>query len=172
MVSGAALSLLESVYLPLFLPDVTFRMVGYGMPRVNVLRYFPSPYLDNKIWRLETRISHRWSTAAKSKLIMSITSERYGHLYRIKYTNMNLGRMSYRPCLVVSLGSTTHKAKNIFKTIYLGLIVRDKTTPTKGARLAMFPIFSKAKLVITMVSMVTLSAPTLYSSFSQAHTTL
>ncbi|KAF8180842.1 alpha/beta-hydrolase [Pholiota molesta] len=33
---GAALSLLESVYLPLFVPsDVTFRMIGYGLPRVG-----------------------------------------------------------------------------------------------------------------------------------------
>jgi hypothetical protein len=32
---GAALSLLDSVYLPLFLPGVTFKMIGYGMPRVG-----------------------------------------------------------------------------------------------------------------------------------------
>ncbi|KAF9471994.1 alpha/beta-hydrolase [Pholiota conissans] len=33
---GAALSLLESVYLPLFLPsDITFKTIGYGMPRVG-----------------------------------------------------------------------------------------------------------------------------------------
>jgi hypothetical protein len=36
LVLGAALSLLDSVYLPLFLPDVTFKMVGYGMPRVKI----------------------------------------------------------------------------------------------------------------------------------------
>lgn len=33
---GAALSLLESVYLPLFLPKgTTFKMIGYGLPRVS-----------------------------------------------------------------------------------------------------------------------------------------
>ncbi|KAF5324349.1 hypothetical protein D9619_011120 [Psilocybe cf. subviscida] len=33
---GAALSLLESVYLPLFLPkDTTFKMIGYGLPRAT-----------------------------------------------------------------------------------------------------------------------------------------
>jgi len=60
--------------------------------------------------------------------------------------------MSYRPCLVASLGSTIHKAKNISKTIYPGLIVQEKTTPTEDAPLATFPISSKEKLVTTMVS--------------------
>lgn len=32
---GAALTLLDSVYLPLHLPNVTFRTIGYGMPRVG-----------------------------------------------------------------------------------------------------------------------------------------
>ncbi|KAJ3512952.1 hypothetical protein NLJ89_g3222 [Agrocybe chaxingu] len=32
---GAALALLDSIYLPLFLPSVSFRMIGYGMPRVG-----------------------------------------------------------------------------------------------------------------------------------------
>ncbi|KAF8968553.1 lipase [Flammula alnicola] len=32
---GAALSLLESVYLPLFVKGVTFKTIGYGLPRVG-----------------------------------------------------------------------------------------------------------------------------------------
>ncbi|PPQ79130.1 hypothetical protein CVT26_004098 [Gymnopilus dilepis] len=38
---GAALSLLESVYLPLFLPsDITFKMIGYGLPRVRFVAFY------------------------------------------------------------------------------------------------------------------------------------
>ena len=66
--------------------------------------------------------------------------------------NFNLGRMSYRPCLVASLGSTIHKAKNTSKTISPGLIAQAKITPTEDAPLATFPAFSKANLVTTMVS--------------------
>lgn len=32
---GAAIGLLDAVYLPLHIPGVTFRMIGYGMPRVG-----------------------------------------------------------------------------------------------------------------------------------------
>lgn len=32
---GAALALLDAVYLPLQLPDITTRFVGYGLPRVG-----------------------------------------------------------------------------------------------------------------------------------------
>ncbi|KAK0188494.1 Alpha/Beta hydrolase protein [Armillaria mellea] len=39
---GAALSLLDAVYLPLRLPNATFRMVGYGMPRVLQTRFDPN----------------------------------------------------------------------------------------------------------------------------------
>jgi len=44
---GAALALLESVYLPLFLPDVTFRMIGYGMPRVGNQAF--ATYIDDNV---------------------------------------------------------------------------------------------------------------------------
>lgn len=66
---------------------------------------------------------------------------------------MIIGRILYRPCLVASLGFITHKAKNIFKTIYPGLIVQEKITRTEDAALATFLMFSKANLVTTMVSM-------------------
>lgn len=61
LVSGAALSLLESVYLPLFLPDVTFKMVGYGMPRVNGSRLLSKSLLDSKSvgWKPGLRIIDR-----------------------------------------------------------------------------------------------------------------
>lgn len=38
--SGAALALLDSVFLPLHLPDVTFRTVIFAMPRVSPMLYF------------------------------------------------------------------------------------------------------------------------------------
>jgi len=44
---GAALSLLESVYLPLFVPDVTFKMIGYGMPRVGNQAF--ATYIDQNV---------------------------------------------------------------------------------------------------------------------------
>ncbi|KAF9563620.1 alpha/beta-hydrolase [Agrocybe pediades] len=44
---GAALSLLESVYLPLFIPDVSFRMIGYGMPRVGNQAF--ATFIDNNV---------------------------------------------------------------------------------------------------------------------------
>lgn len=34
---GAALALIDAVYLPLHLPGVSFKTVGYGMPRVSLL---------------------------------------------------------------------------------------------------------------------------------------
>lgn len=34
---GAALALLDGVYLPLNLPNVNFKTIGYGMPRVRPL---------------------------------------------------------------------------------------------------------------------------------------
>jgi len=83
---------------------------------------------------------------------MSITSELYGHLHEMNDTNVNTGKISYRLCLVASLGSTTHKAKNIFKTIYPGLIAQEKTTPTEDAPLATFQTSLKERLVTTMVS--------------------
>jgi hypothetical protein len=40
--AGAAISLLDSVYLPLWLPaGTTFRTIGYGLPRVRWLQYCP-----------------------------------------------------------------------------------------------------------------------------------
>ncbi|KAF8957116.1 alpha/beta-hydrolase [Flammula alnicola] len=44
---GAALSLLESVYLPLFIPNVTFKMIGYGLPRVGNQAF--ATYIDNHV---------------------------------------------------------------------------------------------------------------------------
>ncbi|KAF5316580.1 hypothetical protein D9619_006732 [Psilocybe cf. subviscida] len=44
---GAALSLLESVYLPLFIPGVTFRMIGYGLPRVGNQAF--ASYIDSHV---------------------------------------------------------------------------------------------------------------------------
>ncbi|KAF9485578.1 lipase class 3 family protein [Pholiota conissans] len=44
---GGALSLLESVYLPLFLPTVTFRMIGYGTPRVGNQAF--ATYIDQHV---------------------------------------------------------------------------------------------------------------------------
>ena len=44
---GAALALLDAVYLPLHLPPTTnFKMVGYSMPRVGNLAL--AKYLDGK----------------------------------------------------------------------------------------------------------------------------
>ncbi|KAH9479278.1 Lipase [Psilocybe cubensis] len=44
---GAALALLESVYLPLFIPDATFKTIGYGMPRVGNQAF--ATYIDNNV---------------------------------------------------------------------------------------------------------------------------
>ncbi|KAF8184465.1 lipase [Pholiota molesta] len=44
---GAALSLLESVYLPLFLPTTTFRFIGYGTPRVGNQAF--ATYVDQHV---------------------------------------------------------------------------------------------------------------------------
>ena len=37
--TGAAISLLDAVYLPLHLPEVTFRTILYGLPRVTCLQF-------------------------------------------------------------------------------------------------------------------------------------
>ncbi|KAF8909280.1 lipase [Gymnopilus junonius] len=44
---GAALSLIESVYLPQFLPGVTFKMIGYGLPRVGNQAF--ASYIDANV---------------------------------------------------------------------------------------------------------------------------
>ena len=44
---GAALSLLDSVYLPLHLPGVTFKTFGYGMPRVGNKAF--ADYVDSHL---------------------------------------------------------------------------------------------------------------------------
>ncbi|CAA7265172.1 unnamed protein product [Cyclocybe aegerita] len=44
---GAALALLDSIYLPLFLPSVSFKMIGYGMPRVGNQNF--ASYVDGHI---------------------------------------------------------------------------------------------------------------------------
>jgi len=33
--TGSAITLLDSVYLPLWLPGTTFQTIGYGLPRVR-----------------------------------------------------------------------------------------------------------------------------------------
>lgn len=38
--SGAAIALIDAVYLPLHLSDITIRMIGYGLPRVRKLLVF------------------------------------------------------------------------------------------------------------------------------------
>ncbi|KAF9466206.1 lipase class 3 family protein [Collybia nuda] len=44
---GAAIALLDGVYLPLHLPGVTFRTIGYGMPRVGNQAF--ADYVDSHI---------------------------------------------------------------------------------------------------------------------------
>lgn len=54
--TGAAISLLDFVYLPLHISGVSFRMIGYGLPRVC---YLIHPMLINilLLFRLETKRS-------------------------------------------------------------------------------------------------------------------
>jgi len=44
---GAAIALLDSVYLPLHIPGVTFRTIGYGMPRVGNQAF--ADYVDSHL---------------------------------------------------------------------------------------------------------------------------
>jgi len=44
---GAALALLDGVYLPLHIPNVTFRVIGYGMPRVGNREF--AQYVDSHV---------------------------------------------------------------------------------------------------------------------------
>ena len=54
---GAALALLDSVYLPLHLPgDTSFRTVGYGMPRVGNKAF--ADYVDSHVAQL-THINNK-----------------------------------------------------------------------------------------------------------------
>ncbi|KAL0953903.1 hypothetical protein HGRIS_005070 [Hohenbuehelia grisea] len=53
---GAALALLDAVYLPLHLPGVSFKTVGYGMPRVGNQAF--ADYVDSHVTSL-TRINNR-----------------------------------------------------------------------------------------------------------------
>ena len=39
LATGAAIALIDSVYLPLHLSGVTFKTVGYGLPRVRPQRH-------------------------------------------------------------------------------------------------------------------------------------
>ncbi|PPQ79791.1 LOW QUALITY PROTEIN: hypothetical protein CVT25_003145 [Psilocybe cyanescens] len=70
---GAALALLDGIYLPLHISGVTFRVVGYGMPRVCTYNVVSSPipllilrvgnqnfakYVDNHLKQL-TRINNK-----------------------------------------------------------------------------------------------------------------
>ncbi|KAK0501697.1 Alpha/Beta hydrolase protein [Armillaria luteobubalina] len=54
---GAALSLLDAVYLPLRLPNVTFRMIGYGMPRVGNQGF--ADYVDSVLAGNLARINNK-----------------------------------------------------------------------------------------------------------------
>ncbi|KAK0214945.1 Alpha/Beta hydrolase protein, partial [Armillaria fumosa] len=54
---GAALSLLDAVYLPLRLPNATFRMIGYAMPRVGNQEF--ADYVDSALAGKLTRINNK-----------------------------------------------------------------------------------------------------------------
>ncbi|KAH9479043.1 Lipase [Psilocybe cubensis] len=55
---GGALALLDGVYLPLHITGVTFRVIGYGMPRVGNQNF--AKYVDNHIKGKQlTRINNR-----------------------------------------------------------------------------------------------------------------
>ncbi|PBK69070.1 lipase [Armillaria solidipes] len=54
---GAALSLLDAVYLPLQLPNATFRMIGYGMPRVGNQEF--ADYVDSALAGSLTHINNK-----------------------------------------------------------------------------------------------------------------
>ncbi|KAK0489328.1 Alpha/Beta hydrolase protein [Armillaria novae-zelandiae] len=54
---GAALSLLDAVYLPLRLPNATFRMIGYGMPRVGNQEF--ADYVDSALAGKLTHINNK-----------------------------------------------------------------------------------------------------------------
>jgi hypothetical protein len=38
IITGAAIALLDGVYLPLHISGVSFKVIGYGMPRVCILQ--------------------------------------------------------------------------------------------------------------------------------------
>ena len=55
---GAALALLDGVYLPLHLPAITsVRMIGYGMPRVGNAAF--ADYVDTSLALMVTRVNNR-----------------------------------------------------------------------------------------------------------------
>ncbi|KAK0466794.1 Alpha/Beta hydrolase protein [Desarmillaria tabescens] len=54
---GGALSLLDAVYLPLQLTNATFRMIGYGMPRVGNQEF--ADYVDSALGGNLTRINNK-----------------------------------------------------------------------------------------------------------------
>ncbi|PPQ92491.1 hypothetical protein CVT25_010395 [Psilocybe cyanescens] len=53
---GAALALLDGIYLPLHISGVTFRVIGYGMPRIGNQNF--ANYVDNHLKNL-TRINNK-----------------------------------------------------------------------------------------------------------------
>ena len=53
---GAAIALLDAVYLPLHISGVSFKMIGYGMPRVcAIFRNHPNPIDISMLFRLEIK---------------------------------------------------------------------------------------------------------------------
>ena len=134
---GAAISLIDALYLKINVPDSTVKFYGYGMPRVSwIFMISPSSYPNVVVppFRSETRSSRISSTAAWITLSASQTS-------RIRFRSSQEG----------SWGTATHLGKPTLTMTAAGSSAPPKITPTNNAALVMFLTSSLVTPITTLV---------------------
>lgn len=79
---GAAIALLDVVYLPLHISGVSFRMIGYGLPRVCVLYFVNPPIYTDILFLFRLGIKRLQITLMLIALLpTSITSQQHHTLF-------------------------------------------------------------------------------------------
>ncbi len=122
---GAAIALLDSIYLLPFLPGVSIRIIGYGMPRVGNEAF--ATYVDTHV--NITRVNNKWVLCA----VESATC--------VTCDWSLVGKTRYLFFLAVSWDTITLEEKSTYNLMDRGSFVLGRITLTESAPLAKFQTF-------------------------------